>query len=298
MVYVFQELCEYHHYHHLLCITTAKIDSYKHDIVNHKMNSEPNLAYIYLLQDGKDIHTDIFKVGMTVQKGGDSRVLKRLYGYSKDTVVYNIFKVHKNNVEKIEDNIKNIFRSKYALARGSEWFHGCVTEMIKDIAYVIFKFDEEGYQGVHYQVAMQEHSATTTNSINTQQATIEMTNDSAGSGEEPVSCRRCGHTVTTRSNLFKHLRRKKICQPLYENIEPNVLLEELLNEKAKIKTIKCNHCDAMFTTRQAKSLHMKTCKKAVNTAVIMEDVMEDIIEDMINKKLQSFMSKIGTVDKL
>jgi len=260
------------------------------------MSSEPNLAYIYLLQDGKDINTDIFKVGMTVQKGGDSRVLKRFYGYSKDTVVYNVFKVHKHNVEKIEDTIKNIFRSKYALARGSEWFHGCVTEMIKDIAYVIFKFDEEGYQGLHDQVAFQDQSSTTSESRHTQQATIEMTKDSADSDEEQdttepqLSCRRCGHTVTTRSNLFQHLRRKNICQPLYEDIDPNVLLKELLDEKKKHKTIKCNHCDAMFTTRQAKSLHNKTCKQAPIVLTL------DKINSMIEHKIQSIINKSSRVN--
>lgn len=74
-------------------------------------------------------------------------------------------------------------------------------------------------------------------------------------------CKRCGHTATTRSNLFQHLRRKHICQPLCEDIQPKELLEELLAEKKKQKTIQCAHCQAMFTTRQAKHVHMKTCKK-------------------------------------
>ena len=100
---------------------------------------------------------------------------------------------------------------------------------------------------------------------------------------DQLSCRRCGHTVTTRSNLFQHLRRKNICQPLCEDIEPTVLLKELLDEKKKHKTIKCNHCDAMFTTRQAKSLHMKTCKKA--SIVVTTEKIDAIVE----KKIQSII---------
>lgn len=47
------------------------------------------LAYIYLLQDGHDKGTNVYKIGRTVQKGGDGRRLKRLQGYTKGTVQYN-----------------------------------------------------------------------------------------------------------------------------------------------------------------------------------------------------------------
>ena len=102
--------------------------------------------------------------------------------------------------------------------------------------------------------------------------------------DDPLYCRRCGHTATTRSNLFQHLRRKNICQPLCEDIQPKELLEELLAEKKKHKTIQCTNCDAMFTTRQAKHVHLKTCKK---NDVITKDTIHEIVEEKLQVLINS-----------
>lgn len=101
--------------------------------------------------------------------------------------------------------------------------------------------------------------------------------------DDLLYCRRCGHTATTRSNLFQHLRRKNICQPLCEDMQPKELLQDLLAAKKKQKTIKCTNCDAMFTTRQAKHVHLKTCK---NNHVITNDSIHDIVQE----KLQILMN--------
>lgn len=94
-------------------------------------------AYIYLLQDGSDINTHIYKIGRTVQRGGDSRKLRRLQEYSKGTIVYNTFHVPLDIVNSIEDKIKQLFVSKYKLVRGLEWFEGDVSLMKKDIDTLI-----------------------------------------------------------------------------------------------------------------------------------------------------------------
>jgi hypothetical protein len=103
---------------------------------------------------------------------------------------------------------------------------------------------------------------------------------------EDLSCRRCGHVVTTRSNLFQHLRRKNVCQPLFDDISPTELLDELLTEKKKLKTVQCAHCDAMFTTRQARHVHMKTCAKRYT---VNDAITKNTIDELVEKKLQSMM---------
>lgn len=95
------------------------------------------LAYIYLLQDGKDKDTNVYKIGRTVQKGGDGRKLQRLQGYTKGTIPYNIWKVNTMLVKQIEKEIKDQFKECYHLVRGSEWFQGDVKQMKNDIDKII-----------------------------------------------------------------------------------------------------------------------------------------------------------------
>jgi hypothetical protein len=97
-------------------------------------------SYIYLLQDGKDKGTKVYKVGRTEQNCNDSRKLARLQDYSKGTIVYNTFCVPKCRVRQIECEIKTTFSLKYKLYRGSEWFEGNVISMKKDIDKIIDNF--------------------------------------------------------------------------------------------------------------------------------------------------------------
>lgn len=94
-------------------------------------------AYIYLLQDSDDKGTDIFKLGRTIQQKSDTRVLCRITSYSPGTIVYNIFMVPVDKVNEIENEIIEVFKTKYTLARGCEWFRGNVYSMKKDIDIIV-----------------------------------------------------------------------------------------------------------------------------------------------------------------
>jgi hypothetical protein len=97
-------------------------------------------AYIYLLQDGEDIGTNLFKPGQTVQTTGDTRSLARIRSYSKGTIIYNLFIVPVAKVDEIEALIKKEFTKKYKLVRGSEWFEGDVRAMKKDIDRIVDEY--------------------------------------------------------------------------------------------------------------------------------------------------------------
>ncbi len=107
-----------------------------------------DLAYIYLIQDGNDKGTNIFKIGRTVQKGSDSRKIKRIQGYSKGTVTYNLWKVDDHMLNEIENHIKISFKDKYVLSRGTEWFEGDVVQMKKDIDILIDEIIKKYKSGV------------------------------------------------------------------------------------------------------------------------------------------------------
>lgn len=102
-------------------------------------------SHIYLIQDGHDVGTNIFKFGKSKQGINDIIKLKRFKGYSNGTIQYNTWNVSYTLVDKIESEIKNCFRNKYVLVRGHEWFEGNVKEMKKDIDYIIDNYNTENY---------------------------------------------------------------------------------------------------------------------------------------------------------
>lgn len=101
------------------------------------------IAYIYLIQDGGDRGTFVYKVGRTIQTGGDSRKINRLQSYSKDTVQHNVWKVNPISVIKIEESIKCKFNELYKLVRGTEWFEGNVKDMKMNIDSIVNALDKE-----------------------------------------------------------------------------------------------------------------------------------------------------------
>lgn len=101
---------------------------------------EDYAAYIYLIQDGNDIGTNVYKIGKTKQNKNDSRDLCRLRQYSHGTKQHATFSVPYEHVDDIEDIIIREFKSKYKLARGREWFEGNMLEMREDCFRRISQF--------------------------------------------------------------------------------------------------------------------------------------------------------------
>lgn len=102
-------------------------------------------SHIYLIQDGADIGTNIFKIGKTKQGIDDVIKLKRMKGYSNGTIQHNTWYVSNTMVDDIENKIKKYFKNKYTLIRGYEWFEGNVKEMKKDIDYIIDNYNAENF---------------------------------------------------------------------------------------------------------------------------------------------------------
>jgi hypothetical protein len=65
-------------------------------------------SYIYLIQDGEFINTDVYKVGRTSQMG-DTRSLSRIKSYNKDTIQKYLREVNNDKVIDIESDIKRVF---------------------------------------------------------------------------------------------------------------------------------------------------------------------------------------------
>jgi hypothetical protein len=93
-------------------------------------------SYIYLLQDGNDISTCIFKIGRTSVED-DSRRLPRLIHYNKGTIIHNLWIVPTHLVKSIESSIIEKFKVNFILHRGNEWFRGDSYGMKQEIDSIV-----------------------------------------------------------------------------------------------------------------------------------------------------------------
>lgn len=82
-------------------------------------------------------------------------------------------------------------------------------------------------------------------------------------------CARCGHKVSSKSNLLQHLRRNKPCDAVLSDIDRSKYIEELL-KKEKVGTFHCRVCNKTFTAVSNMYRHEKQCKQRHN------DVKEQI----------------------
>jgi len=97
-------------------------------------------SYIYLIQDGEYKGTDIYKIGKTTQKGGDTRSLTRLKQYNFGTEQIQVLKVSNIFVDIIEKRIIEEFNNNFELVKGKEWFKGDLNLMIEIINKIIENF--------------------------------------------------------------------------------------------------------------------------------------------------------------
>ena len=81
--------------------------------------------YLYLIQDNQDIGSNVYKIGKTTQSPSD-----RFKGYSKGTYPIRISQVDDCHIREIE--LINLFKNKYILFRGREYFNGNLNDMIKE----------------------------------------------------------------------------------------------------------------------------------------------------------------------
>jgi hypothetical protein len=81
--------------------------------------------YLYLIQDNRDIGSNIYKIGKTTQAPSE-----RFKGYEKGT--YPIRISHVDNCHQRECELINLFKKRYKLSRGREYFIGILNNMILD----------------------------------------------------------------------------------------------------------------------------------------------------------------------
>ena len=205
-------------------------------------------AYIYLLQDGEYTGTNVYKVGRTVQRSGDTRVLRRLKQYNRWTIVENTFRVRVDQVNEIETNIKRLFRDKYRLVRGTEWFEGDVDEMYEDISTII-----NDYKKRHKRCDADDKSSITYSDIYSvllKEMWAELSRDL--NAVKPVD--------TTPSHTDEvGVSTQDVVTPTQEIVTPTTDDEQVCdNTTASTRT--CPKCGNLFNKPYSRDKHLLGCK--------------------------------------
>lgn len=78
---------------------------------------------------------------------------------------------------------------------------------------------------------------------------------------ELYSCDRCGYETDTKNTLIRHLQRKILCPPTFENKDPHIIIQELTKRSLNDITYPCRYCDKPFNSPQGRCRHHNTCKK-------------------------------------
>ncbi len=68
-------------------------------------------------------------------------------------------------------------------------------------------------------------------------------------------CDRCGYKTTRKSNILTHLNRSTKCEPILNNIEINIIINNIFKEFK----YECNICNKKFKNYTSKYRHQKKC---------------------------------------
>jgi hypothetical protein len=206
-------------------------------------------SYIYLIQDGGYINTSIYKVGRTTQCGG-TRSLNRLKWYDTNTIQIYVREVDTNQVVDIEKDIIQVFRIKYNLVKGFEWFNGNKRQMILDINTIIEKYPDIKTKYI-------SNGDNDSNSISKNIDIVENNEKILPDTKtylDDTFCERCGIEFKYKKYLIQHLKKEVECLPLFSEIGRKDILT-----KIKIKIgVKCDKCNRIYKNKETLRKHKCT----------------------------------------
>lgn len=271
------------------------------------MDTCNTVSYIYLIQDGKDKNTNVYKIGRTTQNNADIRELKRIKSYSKGTEIQYIWKVRSDAVCRIEDDIKKQFILSYPLHRGFEWFQGNPKLMKKQIDTIIEHHEnheidirntnteesclishvasDEPVQSNHDEgdESVSDAAKPKTNKTSNSKSLQSRITHDVDSETKRFTCKRCGYSTEYKHVLIKHLEKANTCKAKLMDIDVTNLIHELTY---KTKEYKCL-CGKSFSHDSSLSRHRKSCKTKNDCLVNVIDPKDKLIQEL-QQKLHSF----------
>lgn len=215
------------------------------------------VAYIYLLQDGKYIGTNIYKIGKSTTSTDDTRYITRFLQYNKGTVLHFIYKVPDDLVDLIERKIIYLFEQKYNLVEGREWFNGDCNQMLKDILNIIDECKKRYLYNEESRIAVM---------IDKEQLILERELRRYTSAYE--------HLKDT--HYFDERERKNVLKSIY-------YLEQSLNKRMEQLQLLSDKHNKYKTDENIISL-IDTIKQTLNGSCFVDEYLKLTMDSLVSKK--------------
>jgi hypothetical protein len=216
--------------------------------------------FLYLIQEKRDLNRSIFKIGKTTQLPN-----KRLEGYPKDTIPIRISEI--DNCHTRERELINLFKQKYKLIRGREYFLGNKINMIIDFNYFCDNISKN---------------------IIKNQDTIN----------EEYKCKMCEQIFKSKNNLVKHTLKKNKC-----NIVTPFQCKKC-NKYFKQNRSLINHTDKCNENIMNEIINSENCNyKGIKSIIISKDdenikliLLKKYNPNMTDEELKIFLKSSISID--
>ncbi len=269
--------------------------------------SEELRSGIYILQRDDHKNTKIFKVGRT-----DAGIFTRFSnGYKKESVLCYYSPV-KNTISTetfILNSLRNDNNIKYRQDIGYEYFeteYDYIYNIVKNLTTLLkvehnYNIDEliDYCNKNHSIISPKQYKKDKENNIQIVNNT-QIVDDSIVSNS-PFICKRCNHSTSDISNMYRHLKRKNPCKTLFSDISTNELINEFKKtERAKIddtgnKYYNCKYCEKIYTCRSSRCSHQHSCpaKPFYNKIKSLTSRNKELEEE--NNKLKDKLNKLQMI---
>ena len=215
--------------------------------------------YVYLFHTQKfvDSKEPVYKIGKTTQPN-----FERFNQYDEGALFH--FQMSCHNCHDMEKKMITLFKEKYELHCGREYFKGNRHRMVKDICRFILEEDDPEIEEVaqywfdEVVVNNEIDKKTDDEKVDDEKVDDEKTDDEKVEGDLPITivssttlnsnfCVPCGYPCRSKSNFAKHCSTKKH----KDTINPVAVIEG---------EFKCKNCVKTYKSNQGLWGHNKKCK--------------------------------------
>ena len=223
--------------------------------------------------------------------------MKRIKSYGSGAFIICI--IYVEDMFEAEAILKKVFKQKFQLVRGSEYFRGDITHMRNLFVSELNKYNFKNNN-------TDDEDSINLNDIDDMDS-CEDSDDPEDPGESvPVKkvtkkrisknkirpvfkCEKCGHEFTTRWNLKKHIERKTPCEPIVEIDSDDPLTCRYCGRKygyeANLNRHIINSCK-VFKNPNIKKQHIQKKKKQEEYIQRLENEIEQLRKKLNNQQLK------------
>ncbi len=114
-----------------------------------------------------------------------------------------------------------------------------------------------------------------------------------------IICERCHYTSDNISNMYKHLNRKKPCNPIYSDLSAIELINKFKKYDKAIQddngnmVYKCRYCDKVYNLRSSRCTHQNNCQVKPYYDKIQDLTNKN--KELINNQTNSTLSQSNTI---